>query len=156
METCDVAIVGAGPYGLSAGAYLREIPGVETKVFDLPMDFWKRCMPPKMLLRSQWNATHLAAPKRQWSLDAYVAHNGNGRLADPIPPSDFIRYGEWFHDRARINSDPRRVVQISRVPRGYQLSMKSQIRPDSGARCDRPFQPGDARPALPQCSQHDA
>jgi FAD-dependent urate hydroxylase len=125
METCDVAIVGAGPYGLSAGAYLREIPGVETKVFGQPMDFWKRCMPPKMLLRSRGHAMQLAAPKRQWSLDTYVAHNGNKSFAEPLPCSDFIHYGQWFHDRARINSDPRKVVHISRIPRGYQLSMST-------------------------------
>ena len=39
--TCDVVILGAGPYGLSAGAHLRNIKGLEVRVVGEPMDFWK-------------------------------------------------------------------------------------------------------------------
>ena len=45
----DVAIIGAGPYGLSAAAHLRGA-GVETLVFGQPMSFWHRHMPVGMLL----------------------------------------------------------------------------------------------------------
>jgi cation diffusion facilitator CzcD-associated flavoprotein CzcO len=41
---CDVAIVGAGPYGLSAAAHLRAA-GVEARVFGRTMEFWERQMP---------------------------------------------------------------------------------------------------------------
>ena len=48
---CDVSIVGAGPYGLSAAAHLHAL-GVDTRVFGEPMQFWNTGMPPGMLLRS--------------------------------------------------------------------------------------------------------
>lgn len=52
METCDVAVVGAGPYGLSAAAHLVKVQGLEVKLFGEPMSFWERHMPDRMLLRS--------------------------------------------------------------------------------------------------------
>ena len=124
MERCDVAIVGAGPFGLSAAAYLREIPGLETRVFGEPMSFWQRCMPPRMLLRSKWHATHIAAPKNRLTLDEYTSHNGNGGLSEPIPISRFIQYGQWFHDRAGAQADPRKVARIERAAGTYQLTLE--------------------------------
>lgn len=40
LPDCNVSIIGAGPYGLSAAAYLRAA-GVETRVFGEPMCFWE-------------------------------------------------------------------------------------------------------------------
>ena len=73
----DVAIVGAGPYGLSTAAHLRKIPGLNTRVFGETMSFWERHMPAGMLLRSPWSASHIADPKDELTLDAYVAARGN-------------------------------------------------------------------------------
>ena len=58
---CSVAIIGAGPYGLSAAAYLRAA-GVEARVFGHPMAFWDTQMPAGMHLRSNWAASHIADP----------------------------------------------------------------------------------------------
>jgi hypothetical protein len=99
MERCDVAIVGAGPFGLSAAAYLSQIKGLEIRLFGEPMSFWQQSMPAQMLLRSHWHATHIADPNNRLTLDEYASHNGNGSLGEPIPISAFIRYGRWFHDR---------------------------------------------------------
>jgi len=52
MSACDVVIVGAGPYGLSAAAHLRAADGLDVRVFGEPMSFWERHMPKGMLLRS--------------------------------------------------------------------------------------------------------
>ena len=43
--TCDVAIIGSGPYGLATAAHLRSRDGLETRVFGETMSFWKRQMP---------------------------------------------------------------------------------------------------------------
>ena len=40
MITCDVAIVGAGPYGLSTAAHLKAANGLDIRVFGEPMGFW--------------------------------------------------------------------------------------------------------------------
>jgi 2-polyprenyl-6-methoxyphenol hydroxylase-like FAD-dependent oxidoreductase len=42
MSACDVAIVGAGPYGLSAAAHLKAADGLDVRVFGEPMSFWER------------------------------------------------------------------------------------------------------------------
>jgi len=47
----DVAIIGAGPYGLSVAACL-EGAGVEHRVFGVPMESWSNNMPPGMCLKS--------------------------------------------------------------------------------------------------------
>ena len=62
----DVAVIGAGPYGLSAAAHLRRA-GVELRVFGQPMSFWQG-MPTGLLLRSNWTATCIAEYRGELSL----------------------------------------------------------------------------------------
>jgi len=42
MDTCDVAIVGAGPYGLAAASHLQHVKGLDVRLFGRPMTFWER------------------------------------------------------------------------------------------------------------------
>jgi cation diffusion facilitator CzcD-associated flavoprotein CzcO len=88
---CDVAIVGAGPYGLSAAAHLRAA-GVEARVFGRTMEFWERQMPAGMLLRSSWNACHISDPNHRLTLDDYQVNRGT-TLGAPVPLDSFIAYG---------------------------------------------------------------
>ena len=60
---CDVAIVGAGPYGLAAASFSRQLKGLNVLVFGEPMRFWRTAMPAGMLLRSAWSAYNIADPK---------------------------------------------------------------------------------------------
>jgi FAD-dependent urate hydroxylase len=124
MENCDVAIVGAGPYGLSTAAYLHQIKGLDVRVFGKPMDFWQRCMPPRMLLRSHWHATHIADPKDRLTLDSYASSSRNPSLAEPIPVSEFIEYGRWFNDAASIQSDVRQVSRLSGYDGRFKLTLE--------------------------------
>jgi cation diffusion facilitator CzcD-associated flavoprotein CzcO len=87
---CNVAVIGAGPYGLSAAAYLRAA-GVETRIFGRPMAFWQNQMPAGMCLRSNWGASHIADPQRQLTLDEYCRQNGTP-LSKPIPLEGFVDY----------------------------------------------------------------
>ncbi|PYR23838.1 MAG: hypothetical protein DMF98_17490 [Acidobacteria bacterium] len=117
MPTCDVAIVGAGPYGLSAAAHLRAVKGLEVRVFGEPMSFWERHMPVGMRLRSPWAASHLADPAC-----------GN-HLSAPIPLSRFIEYGRWFQHRAVPETEARKVLRIEPGAAGFRVSL------DSGEEC---------------------
>ena len=74
-DVCDVAIIGAGPYGLSLAAHLKAAH-IDTRVFGDPMSFWRDHMPAGMKLRSGWGETHLSDPNRRFTLDAYVQHRG--------------------------------------------------------------------------------
>ena len=49
---CNVAVVGAGPFGLSVAAHLRAADGLSVRVFGPTMSFWQQQMPTGMLLRS--------------------------------------------------------------------------------------------------------
>jgi FAD-dependent urate hydroxylase len=124
MDNCDIAIVGAGPYGLSTAAYLQQIKGLNIRVFGRPMDFWQRCMPPRMLLRSHWHATHIADPKDRLTLDSYTAAASNSSLSEPIPVSEFIRYGQWFGEEAQIPIDQRNVARVSASAGRYKLTLE--------------------------------
>lgn len=120
MSTCDVAIVGAGPYGLAAAAHLRTIKGLETRVFGEPMAFWHRQMPVGMLLRSPWVASHIGDPAGALTLDAYQAANGNS-LTDPIPLAGFIKYGQWFQRQVAPHLDQRLVARVDRDSHAFRL-----------------------------------
>lgn len=124
MENCDVAIVGAGPYGLSTASYLQQIKGLETRLFGKPMDFWERCMPARMLLRSHWHATHIADPKNGLSLDNYVSATGNRELGEPIPVSEFIGYGRWFSNHGKLDPDRRNIARLSASAGRFKLTLE--------------------------------
>lgn len=123
MEKCDVAIVGAGPYGLSAATYLQQLKGLDVRLLGEPMCFWER-MPEGMHLRSPWEGSHIADPGNRLTLDAYRRVNGNGRLEYPIPLKDFITYGHWFHQQIR-GADRRKVMRLEMGPRGFQLTLEN-------------------------------
>lgn len=110
--TCDVAIVGAGPYGLAAAAHLRRDTNLEVRIFGDPMSFW-RSMPHGMLLRSRWEASHIAFPAGDLSIDAYQATRSQ-RFGAPIPLERFIDYGTWVQQRVAPDVDRRRVVSAHR------------------------------------------
>ena len=73
--TVDVAIVGAGPYGLSVAAHLRGM-GVEFRHFGMPLHPWQSAMPQGMFLKSQGFASSLADPAGSHTLAAFCRHAG--------------------------------------------------------------------------------
>ena len=56
-----VAVIGAGPFGVSTAAYLRS-RGVEFRIFGSPMSRWRTQMPAGMFLKSEGFASSLADP----------------------------------------------------------------------------------------------
>lgn len=75
MQSADVLVVGAGPYGLSAAAQLRG-RGVRVAIVGKVMELWREHMPDGMLLRSQWWASNLSAPGGRHSLRAFLREIG--------------------------------------------------------------------------------
>src|ERR1035441_5387123 len=75
MKNCDVAIVGAGPYGLSIAAHLTAM-GVNFRIFGNPMEFWLNHMPKGMHLKSEGFASSLYDPDSVFTLEAYCKEAG--------------------------------------------------------------------------------
>ena len=123
MVSCDIAIIGAGPYGLAAAAFLRQIPGLEVQVFGQPMEFWRNNMPKGMLLRSAWSASTIADPHKQLTLDAYKLFSGN-HLCAPISLERFVDYGLWFQRQALPKVDQRKITLIERDRGFFRLTVE--------------------------------
>jgi FAD-dependent urate hydroxylase len=120
-NTCEVAVVGAGPYGLSVAAHLRRA-GIPVHVFGEPMAFWRQNMPKGMIIRSPWRATHLSDPGRTFSLEAYASSCGvdSGK---PLSLEKFVGYGEWFQRQAVPDVDRRAVRLIDTAKNGFRLKL---------------------------------
>jgi thioredoxin reductase len=123
MTTCDVAIIGAGPYGLSAAAHLRMVKGLELCVFGEPMSFWDRNMPIGMLLRSNWTATQIADPYGSLTLEAFQLASGN-HFSAPVPLDRFIQYGLWYQRQAVPELDRRKIARVQSDRQGFRLTLQ--------------------------------
>ncbi|MFL6436495.1 MAG: FAD-dependent oxidoreductase [Terriglobales bacterium] len=121
MSKCDVVIVGAGPYGISAAAHLRTIKGLEVRVFGEPMSFWEQNMPLGMLLRSNWSATQIAHPEGALRLEEFQTSTGR-RFGHPVPVEAFIEYGRWFQKQAVPDLEHRKVVRIEKLPGAFHVT----------------------------------
>jgi len=121
VQTKEVVVIGAGPYGLSTAAHLRDA-GVEPYVIGQSMAFWKKNMPAGMLLRSKSEASNIAAPQKRLSITAYEKAIGR-KIADPLPIEDFIAYGEWFQKQVAPNLDTRQVRNVSHNQDIFELTL---------------------------------
>lgn len=120
MSDCDVAVVGAGPYGLAAAVHLDRV-GVSTHVLGDPMAFW-RAMPEGMLLRSNRTATSIGERTGPVSLDAYQAATG-APVDVPVPLPTFVEYGLWVQERVAPDVDRRRVRRLARGAGDFALEL---------------------------------
>ena len=123
MATCDVAILGAGPYGLSAAAHLRAVNGLDIRVFGEPMSFWEKHMPKGMLLRSPLAGSHLSDPTRSLTLQDYENANKK-QITAPLPLHRFTDYGRWFQSQAVPDLDPRNVDRVEKNGAGFHLTLE--------------------------------
>ena len=122
--TTDVAIVGAGPYGLSVAAHLRR-SGLSVRQFGLPMHLWRACMPQGMFLKSQGFASNLSDPAGQLTLAAFCRATGRP-YADyglPVPLDTFVAYGQWFQSAADLDVEEVLVTGVSPAGNGYELTL---------------------------------
>jgi hypothetical protein len=118
-----IAIIGAGPYGLSTAAHLRDIPNLDVRVFGRPMSFWQEQMPKGMLLRSGWRASYIADPQHSLTLEAYQSETGD-RVTAPVPLDRFVAYGNWFQRQAAPELDNRLVAKVSSTPKEFLLGLE--------------------------------
>jgi FAD-dependent urate hydroxylase len=130
LTQCDVVIIGAGPYGLSAAAHLSQVPGLDVRVIGKPMSFWEGNMPRGMKLRSGWTATSIADPDNSLTLEAFQTAN-NIQVPTPVPLEQFLHYGLWVQSQAVPDLDQRNISLVAKGPQGYRLTLDDGEKLDS-------------------------
>jgi lysine/ornithine N-monooxygenase len=116
----DVAIIGAGPYGLSVAAHLRACR-VEFRIFGKPMEYWKANMPPGMLLKSYPWASSLHDPEARFTVKNFCAeqdmpyHDTLMALA----LESFVAYGETFQRRFVPNVESKKLIALEQTQQGF-------------------------------------
>lgn len=120
----DVAVIGAGPYGLALSAHLSE-RGVSHEILGEPMDTWRNHMPRGMYLKSEGFASNISDPARAYTLERYCAEHGieYGPLAAPIALDTFVGYGDWFRKCAVPGLRVQRVGRMRMYDGGFRLQL---------------------------------
>ncbi len=124
MTNCDVAIIGAGPYGLSLAAYLKA-RGVNFRIFGTPMSFWRNHMPKGMHLKSEGFASSLYDPGSTFTLEVYCKEKGipYGHTGNPVPLEVFTAYGLEFQRRFVPELEIRSVNLLQRTADGFRIGL---------------------------------
>lgn len=117
----EVTIIGAGPFGLSGAAYLKN-KGVSVGLFGEPMSFWQNHMPAGMFLRSDWAASHISDPHHKLTLDHFQAESGT-QIAEPIPLQHHVEYGKWFQQKAAPDLRRCQVTSLEKEGNGFKSTL---------------------------------
>ncbi len=120
-----VAIIGAGPYGLSLAAHLAAA-GVPFRIFGAPMRMWRERMPRSMHLKSEPFATDLFDPGRTFPLSRFCRERGIAYqdVGLPVSLETFCAYGTEFQQRFVPDLDTREVTWITRQGNGYEVEVE--------------------------------
>lgn len=122
----DVAVIGAGPYGLSIASHLAR-RGVDFRLFGTPMHTWRNHMPEGMWLRSEGFASNLADPGDELTLERFCSEHDFdvGAWAVPVPLEVYSEYGEWFVEQAKLPVEDTHVLRLGSDPAGFVLHLAS-------------------------------
>ena len=121
----EVAIVGAGPYGLSIAAHFRR-RGIPFRIFGRPMDSWVSHMPKGSCLKSDGFASNIYDPDNAFTLEKFCAEQGieYAHTGIPVRIETFRAYGLAFCQRMLPELDERLVENIDRSPEGFLLRLE--------------------------------
>jgi cation diffusion facilitator CzcD-associated flavoprotein CzcO len=115
----DVAVVGAGPYGLSVAAHLRHRP-VSFRIFGEPMRFWLD-MPRGLFLKSFAFATTISNPEGL-TYDGWCRERGL-ESREPCSMESFAEYGLWLQRKLVPEVEARDVARIAEHDGWFHLAL---------------------------------
>jgi thioredoxin reductase len=121
----EVAVVGAGPYGLSIAAHFRR-RGIPFRIFGRPMDSWASHMPSGSCLKSDGFASNIYDPENEFTLQKFCAEQGieYAHTGIPVRIETFRAYGLAFRNRMVPELDERLVENIQRTSEGFVLRLE--------------------------------
>ena len=123
MKVTPVAIIGAGPYGLSIAAHLAD-RGIENRIFGQPMSFWTNVAAAgsRRYLKSYCFGTNLSAPRAGYS---FADYNGPRSLEtfEPCSIGNFADYGQWFQQHNVPWCESIDVRNIAPERSGFRLTL---------------------------------
>ena len=124
MHRTEVAIVGAGPYGLSIAAHLRNA-GVPFRIVGRAMETWLKQMPEGMLLKSDGFASDLSDPNGTFRLHHYCSEKELTYHATRVPVklSTFANYGVEFQQRMVPELEDAKLVELRRGDGEFVLKL---------------------------------
>jgi cation diffusion facilitator CzcD-associated flavoprotein CzcO len=128
-DAVDVAIIGAGPYGLSLAAHLRAA-GVDYRHFGMPMHLWRAAMPKGMFLKSQGFASNISDPESTHTLEAFckATNRPYASYGLPVPLDTFVSYGQWFQSGLSLAIEEVLVTDMSQRDGAFELNLSDDER----------------------------
>jgi hypothetical protein len=123
MSRVPVAIIGAGPYGLSLAAHLAS-RNVEHRIFGRPMLFWSQIAEAgaDRYLKSYCFGTNISTPARGFSFADYSAPRGLETF-EPCSIGDFAAYGLWFQEKIVPWVEPVDIQNVSKNGSGFEVTL---------------------------------
>src|SRR5580704_2601116 len=119
----EVAIVGAGPYGLSIAAHFRR-RGIPFRIFGRPMDSWVSHMPKGSCLKSDGFASNIYDPNSEFTLERFCKEQGieYAHMGIPVHLETFSAYGLEFQKRMLPELDERMIEKVDQTADGFVLT----------------------------------
>lgn len=128
MSKGIVAIIGAGPFGLSLAAHLAA-RNVEHRIFGRPMLFWSQIARAggERYLKSYCFGTNISTPTPGYSFADYSRPRGLETF-EPCSIADFAAYGEWFQKQNVGWVEPVDVALVRRQAGGFEVTLADRER----------------------------
>jgi len=123
MSNTEALVIGAGPFGLSISAHLRDL-GVDHVIVGRVMNSWKAHMPIGMRLKSEPYASEIKSPHGGYGPGEYCAQHGlpyNNRV-EPLSLETFVDYGDWFQQKMVPDVRDATAADITAVNGGFRVS----------------------------------
>src|SRR5260370_18746500 len=123
-DEADVAIVGAGPYGLQIAAHVRAADW-DYRHFGMPMRLWQGAVPRGMFLKSEGFASNLSDPEGTHTLAAFCKATGRpyADIGLPVALDTFVSYGQWFRSERGLPVEEVNVTGLAQRDGGFELNL---------------------------------